>query len=94
MPDVVTRYNVKFSIRSTTQEVIKLSIICLVNAVLAAKLLFTFELLSFGGVAWCGGVAGCGDRSNGGCADTRFGRYKSNKDSRNAFNDCCSQSAG
>lgn len=89
LPDVVTRYNVKFSIRSTTHDVIKLSIIFFVDCICLAKLLLKLGLFSFDGDGCCGG-----ERSNGAWLGARFGVHKSNKDSRNAFNDCCNHSAG
>lgn len=63
LPDVVTRYSIKFSIRSTTHAVInllKLSKICFVEAACAALGLFIFVKLSLD-VICCGD-----DRSNGG----------------------------
>lgn len=64
LPDVVTRYSVKFSMRSTTHDVInllKLSRICLVAAACAKLLWFIFELLSLAGM-----LVACGEvRSNG-----------------------------
>lgn len=94
LPAVVTRCSVKFSMRSTTQDVInldKLSKICFVDAAWAALLLLIFELVSlFGSVAAC-----CGDeRSSGGCVGARFGWHRSSNDSRNLFSDCSSHSAG
>lgn len=93
LPDVVTRYSVKFSMRSTTHEVInllKLSRICLVEAACAKLLWLTFELLSLVGM-----VLVCGDvRSNGWCVGARFGWHKSNRLSRKANRDCSSHNAG
>lgn len=90
LPDVLTRYKIKFSTRSTTQEVIslcKLSRICLVDAASAALILLLFKLLL--SLCIC-----CGNRSNGACVGDRFGWHKFNKDSRNAFSDCSSHNAG
>lgn len=97
LPDVVTRYNVKSSMRNTTHDVInlyKLWRICLVAAASAILLPLpdgvpapmpppTLPL----SLAW-------GSRSNGACVGERFGWQKSSNASRNVSSDCCSHNAG